>query len=49
MPMTSRASLRNSVRRVYVERVQQFASQCGLVLSNADILHLEHRNSETLR
>jgi len=23
----------------YVERTQQFASQCGLVLSNADILH----------
>jgi tetratricopeptide (TPR) repeat protein len=33
----------------YVERTQQFASQYRLVLSNADILHLEHRNSETLR
>ena len=32
----------------YVERTQQFASECGLVLSSADTLHSEHRRSETL-
>ena len=33
----------------YVERTQQFASQCGLVLSNADALPPEYRSSESLR
>ena len=33
----------------YVERTQQFASECGLVLSSVDTLHPEQRSSETLR